>query len=61
MVSRTEEEEEGGGGMVAGEVEEEEVGEEEEEVVAVCKMESIENPDAAQRLCWKEKYKAKIF
>ena len=27
------------------------VGEEVEEVVAVCKIESMENPDAAQRLC----------
>ena len=42
------------------EAEEEEVGEEEEEGVAVCKIESMENP-AAQRLCWKTKDKAKIF
>ena len=40
-----------GRGKGEGRREAEEVGEE-EVVVAVCKIESMENPDAAQRLCW---------
>ena len=41
-----------GRGKGEGRREAEEGEEEEEVVVAVCKIESMENPDAAQRLCW---------